>query len=137
MSSLLALKAGAYYRTRCGLKVYIVGNAPLGFEGLDDNCRALGFLRDEDGYWSSNSWDVFGAYIGPGQTETLDIVDDWREPVKIEGWINIWSAAEVGTEDSQVFVLWPSRAAADACASQSALGRHACVFVSGSEDKAP
>ena len=111
---------GAMYRTRDGQKVQCLsdqyrgcgGSYPLIFmEITGDDPAHYGALPDGTVY--------------SGQQHGLDVVGEWREPVSIAGWLNVY--------DGHQF-FYPSRELADG---RAGTRRIACIYVSGTEGVEP
>ncbi len=115
---LMKLEAGKYYKTRNGLKAYVEfirQHSPFG--DYLTKYPAMGFIeRYGEQRWKTNG--EFNTFI----ENELDLISEWRELVKISGWVNV----------SDIFTsgLYKTKEEADSCAGQS---RIACIYVSGVE----
>jgi len=115
---LMKLEAGKYYKTRNGLKAYVEfirQDSPFG--DYLTKYPATGFIEN----LGEQMWKTNGEFSAPFDYE-LDLISEWREPIKISGWVNI----------SDIFTsgLYKTKEEADFCAGQS---RRACIYVSGVE----
>ncbi len=82
---LIKLEAGTQYRTRGGrvARVYAVdGLGPYPVHGA--------VWRDGDHEWSTGSWTSGGRAYEEESAD--DIVSAWREPIVLEGWVNVYEA---------------------------------------------
>jgi len=114
----MKLEAGKYYKTRNGLKAYVEfirQDSPFG-DYLTEY-PATGFIEN----LGEQMWKTNGEFSVPNDYE-LDLISEWRELVKISGWVNV----------SDIFTsgLYKTKEEADSCAGQS---RIACIYVSGVE----
>lgn len=121
MSTGLTLEPGKYYRTRDGRKAYVAGISP--FESTASDYRLCGYV--EDGV-SCEGWTVDGC-ITEGLEFGEDPISEWREPVKVAGYVNVY---EGGVSD-----IHKSREKADQEADHGV--RIACIYVSGEEGVEP
>jgi hypothetical protein len=103
---------GNYYRTRGGEKVKLVH--VFGAE----NRFPLLFVDDV----GSSYTDARGSYNHSGPGSDKDIVAEWRDPVHVAGWVNLFE------QIPPIFYL--DKKQADYCG----YGRIACVYVSGIEE---
>ena len=116
--TLMKLEAGKYYKTRNGLKAYVEFiRQDNPFRDYIPEYPAIGFIES----YGEHMWKTNGEFSVPNDYE-LDLISEWREPIKISGWVNI----------SDIFTsgLYKTKEEADFCAGQS---RRACIYVSGVE----
>ena len=114
----MKLEAGKYYKTRNGLKAYVefIRQDSL-FGDYLTKYPAMGFIES----YGEQMWKTNGEFNTSIENE-LDLISEWREPIKISGWVNV----------SDIFTsgLYKTKEEADFCAGQS---RRACIYVSGVE----
>lgn len=115
------IEVGKFYKTRNDLKVRIYasdGAEPYSFHGAV-------FMEN---VWQIRQWACNGEYYSEGPESANDLVSEWRDPVEVKGWINVYNHDYAAR-------IRPTRAAAD----RADLGgsRIACVYVSGVEGKEP
>lgn len=67
-----------------------------------------------------------GKFDCDGPDSFTDIVSEWREPIRVSGWVNVCA------DGNKYFSL--TRQEADSCAGS---GRIACIYVSGVEGQEP
>jgi hypothetical protein len=127
MGEQLDIKEGEYYRTRDGRKAYVDSIvSPSPFDGHTEEFPVVGFIDNEG---SSISWRLDGGYYFSSQEDSFDLVGPWEDPVKVEGWVNVYKSGALAN------VIFASRQQADL--HPSAKGRKACVFISGTEGDCP
>ena len=115
---LMKLEAGKYYKTRNGLKAYVEfihQDSPFGDH--ISKYPATGFIEG----FGKQMWKTNGEF-NPYMENAMDLISEWREPIKVSGWVNV----------SDIFTsgLYKTKEEADFCAGQS---RIACIYVSGVE----
>lgn len=118
----LRLEAGKYYRTAGGRKAFIVGRSPF---------------FDDHNHWPWCGWIVGNSaplmWSDEGVNDTDDdllLVAEWREPVKVAGWVNVYS---FGSRYSRVY---ETREKADLDHMNSPQ-RIACIYVTSKEGAEP
>jgi hypothetical protein len=108
-------KEPGYYRTRSGHKAYVMGNLPLEAQDSTHKHCLLGTINGVPYSWL---WD---GSTNVCQQNTFDLVDKWREPIKIERW------AVVNRESGSILDLYPNESEARiACGRSGAVG---CVVI--------
>ena len=116
--TLMKLEAGKYYKTRNGLKAYVEfirQDSPFG--DYLTKYPAMGFIeRYGEQRWKTNG--EFNTFI----ENELDLISEWRELVKISGWVNLY--------DTFTSMLYKTEEEANSVERQ---GRIACIYVSGVE----
>lgn len=116
--TLMKLEAGKYYKTRNGLKAYVEfirQDSPFG-DYLTEY-PATGFIEN----LGEQMWKTNGEFSVPNDYE-LDLISEWRELVKISGWVNLY--------DTFTSMLYKTEEEANSVERQ---GRRACIYVSGVE----
>ncbi len=124
----MQIESGRYYKTRDGRKALVC-------TVLDDSPFSSAAPEYPFSGWIANdvketTWCKEGrkysdlAVMG---INSSDLVAEWRHPIKVEGWINIYASGAAG-------ILHHSKYKADARAEP---GRTACIFVSGTENVCP
>lgn len=127
----MKLKPNTYYKTRDGSKVYLFGRVPE-----DSPCpyKWVGLYYHID-KWYISSWKEDGGYSNGGHLPSeCDIIEEWREPIKIEGWINVYPKDEEGLNPTPNYLVstfvFDTKEEADEHASSR---RIACIKISGVE----
>lgn len=110
----MKLELGKAYRTRDGRKAEVLFIVP---EEYSDEYPVV--LGTEDDERIDTTYE--GKYI-KGYKNEEDIVSEWREPIKIEGWVNVYPCDRS--------VVYRNKEIAD---ERSQLGRIACIKVTGVE----
>ncbi|MGG7581717.1 hypothetical protein [Rhizobium sp. Nf11,1] len=111
----LTLEAGKYYRTRDGRKAFVSGTNPFS-EG--SHIRAIGVVYGN----GVQGWDLSGAFSSLGG-HGLDLVDEWVEPKRIKGWLNVYPEND---ESFDIVKYHPTREQADVSALST---RIACIKI--------
>lgn len=70
----MIIKAGKYYRTKLGAKVFIVWVAPEKMDTLD-NQKVVGYIQEYSGLWELKCWRSNGKRSSFG----LSDIDIWGE----------------------------------------------------------
>jgi hypothetical protein len=123
----IKLEVGKFYRQRDGEKCQVIG-----IDTWSGNLAKGEYLV----LWPCGTIDRLyeGGKYQIGREDPADIVAEWREPVTLNGWINIYP--------DQIRGVYESRHAADKFnrSITAKLGydyRTACVYVSGTEGVEP
>ncbi len=123
----IKLEAGKYYKTRKHGKAYcaaIIPPSPL--EKSEYWMYKEGFA-----FVYLNSGSVCLELDGKGPSDgDFDIVAEWKEPMKVSGWLNLHKPDCLGLNG----FLYETRAEADRGASAS---RITCIYVTGTEGEEP
>jgi hypothetical protein len=110
----MKFEVGKFYKTRSGRKCEILFICPQKYRATYPVMVGL-----EPHVWSVNS-------DGKSQvTEDYDIVSEWKEPIKIESWVNVY-------EDGIGRRIFDTKEIADENAIEGK--RIACIKVSGVEE---
>lgn len=121
----MIIKPNTYYRTRDGRKVYVAGIAPDEIDCIHSQ-RVVGFLyrRVEGGSPTviMSSWSLRGRYSVDNVSSPADLTAEWREPITITLWANVYH--------NNIHTYHDSKQAADGAANSYRL---ACVCISGTE----
>ena len=115
----MQFEVGKFYKTQNGSKLRCLaldGDHSFPIICLD--------LEDREAY----TFTLDGKYRREAGDHQFDIVSEWREPVKIEGWMNVY-----GGNSPHASCFYYSKEIADGLA----YDRIACVFVSGIEQVQP
>ena len=67
-----------------------------------------------------------GSVLIDSDEDPMDVVSEWRDPIKVSGWVNIYPSGPP--------TLYPTKQDADLNAHST---RIACVYVSGTEGDEP
>ena len=112
---------GAMYKTREGRRVQCLSDQYRGCGGSYPYIF-MEITGDDPAYYET----LPDGTIYAGQQHGLDVVGEWREPVSISGWLNVYDGYQY---------FYPSRELADV----GAVGtrRIACIYVSGTEGVEP
>ena len=115
---LMKLEAGKYYKTRNGLKAYVEFiRQDNPFRDYIPEYPAIGFIES----YGEQMWKTNGEFNTSIENE-LDLISEWREPIKISGWVNLY--------DTFTSMLYKTEEEANSVERQ---GRRACIYVSGVE----
>ena len=115
---LMKLEAGKYYKTRNGLKAYVEFiRQDNPFRDYIPEYPAIGFIES----YGEHMWKTNGEFNTFIESE-LDLISEWREPVKVSGWVNVY--------DTFTSMLYKTKERANSVKCQ---GRIACIYVSGVE----
>ena len=121
----MKLEAGKYYKTRDGRKAKIVSEiSPSPFNHTVSTYPFMGWV---EGYTAAISWTAQGSYIEQDWSKAdsdSDLVAEWKEPVKVEGWVNVYPHG-----------FTRIRASREIADNMAGAGRITCVYVSGEEDE--
>lgn len=112
---------GNFYKTRDGRKAQI-------YKILEqDEYPVHGsiLVDDDDDEWIPESWSFEGQYVEDKPCDNWDLVSEWREPIKLEGWINVYPKG-VFFHDDVRSVIHKTKESADKYAETS---RITCVKV--------
>lgn len=111
----MKLELGKHYKTRDGRKVRIIC-----VDKMSDSHPIVGLILEGD-------WEAISAYTEQGKYATYDshedIVSEWREPITVEGWVNV-------NDSFPISKFYKTKFEADAGAGAD---RIACVKVKGVE----
>lgn len=119
-------KAGMFCRTRNGRKAYIAANVKNPFR--ETTFPLTGFIQGESGD-CADFWTAKGRYSTSVCDHEFDLVGEWRDPIKVSGWVNIYPSGFISPPN-----IWPTREKADF---QADSRRIACIYVSGEEGEEP
>lgn len=108
-----------YWKTRDGRKVHIYAFNPYRYDFPWHGSVIVSVLGDN---WSN--WSMAGKFSIDQAPSCLDIIAPWREPVKVDGWVNVYG-------DGHRSSFYSSHANADR---GSLAHRIACVRVTGVEE---
>lgn len=125
----MQLTVGKFYKTRDGRKVEVIysgANIDYNLSRSVTKHNIIGILEDE--YCGRKrrctvSFTDGGKYGVLDSDSCMDLVSEWRDPVEVKGWVNIYPTGP----GHQFF-----RNKEDADEGRS-IGRIACVYVSGTE----
>jgi len=115
----MQIEAGKTYRTRNGSKARI-----LATDINNAHYPVCAAVTEVFGNESVRIYPADGRYFSICGESTFDLVSEWREPVKVSGWVNVYAGDRTSS-------IWDVRAEADAHAFE---GRLACVYVEGTEE---
>lgn len=120
----MKIQTGAYYRTRSGKKAYVIGR---------DNHEIYPFVGRIDNDQDPTAWTADGSYLDTYENdEDEDLIAPWRDPIKAQGFVNIYPYGHEANDCAPSPGLFIYRTKEDADKHQ-AEGRIACVYVSGEE----
>lgn len=74
--------------------------------------------------------DLDGLYLGDIY-DALDLVSEWREPITVKGWVNVYSVISMD-KNGYISDIHETKEIADELSHPS---RIACVYLEGKEDK--
>lgn len=112
----MKIEVGKFYRTRAGHKARVYATDAGGSYPIHG---AIGM----DGAWTTADWCASGHFVADSEEAASDLIGQWREPVKVNGWVNVFA-------DGGCSLIFESKQRAD----EFATTRVACVFVSGQEE---
>lgn len=110
-----------FYRLRNGKKAWVAAKTPFHYS---DPRVWVGQIEGTHCY--SVTWTESGKYYAD-RTDNEDVVAVWRDPVRVSGWVNVYSSGDLGC-------IWPTKEQAEAGARPVA---HACIYLSGEEGVVP
>jgi len=114
------IKVGKTYRDRGGRKVRIVAT------GLaNTRYSVVGISSGETGEETPLTYTEDGIFYRPDVKHPYDIISEWREPVKVSGWVNVCNLCNMRR------TIFPTREEANQYATTD---RIACVYVEGMEE---
>ena len=118
----LTLETGKFYRTRDGRKAEVLKTDMPGTRKI----VVVIYDGDENDTCWVRCYPITGVYSFEPRTEIespMDLIAEWREPVKVEGWVNVYTD---GTQHFHTSQETAEQASYDPL-------RVACVYVSGIE----
>lgn len=123
----MKLEVGKFYKTRGGKRAHVMGiiyntKSPM-------NYPVMGYIDEELSY---DTWTLEGNINRSATEEKDDLIEEWREPIKIEGWINMYGGSS----------YYPDEAAPEFYRTKESADYHvknhkhrvACIKVSGVEE---
>jgi hypothetical protein len=115
------IEAGKYYKTRDGRKAYVEHTSdPNPFQPKANEILLVRGYVDGLG---SLSWRADGRFSTDStRKESLDLVAEWLEPVKVSGWVNVYT--------NFLSRVYGTKKQADR---EKSCYRIACVYVEGTE----
>lgn len=118
-------EVGKYYRNRDGEKVKVIANFE---EELGLASPIISLRKMEDCYDNHFS----NGCVMKGISHRHDLMEEWREPIKVEGWVNIYKHGS-DLNNGVWTRLFLTREDADFLSDSVKLTRLACIKVSGVE----
>lgn len=118
-------EVGKFYRNRDGEKVKVIANFE---EELGLRCPIISLREMEDSY--DNHYR--DGLVARGFPHPLDLMEEWRELIKIEGWVNIYKH-DSDLKNGVWTRLFLTREEADFLSDSVKETRIACIKVSGVE----
>lgn len=110
---------GKFYKTRDGRKAKFLGDFTDDFES--------GVLLFKFGHTDAR-WMLAGGRGHSSKECGIDIISEWKEPVKVSGWVNVYQHFPCSH-------IYATREKAEELADKN--DRVACIFVSGTEGEEP
>lgn len=114
------------YRARGGLKVTIIA------VGINNLMSMVGVITHLNGLQHVDTFTKDGKFDETGEERLLDLVAEWRDPIKVSGWVNVYRNSELMVGLGHIHT---SRETAKQTAALYPIQKPiACIYVEGIEE---
>lgn len=115
--------ASGFWKMRNGRKAWVAGKCSF-------HANAWAWVGSNETLPSA-CWTAEGRYCRVGAGHEFDLIEPWREPVRVSGWVNVYPP---GSHLNESRLFYDTREEAVLMSAGQAV---ACVHVSGVEGEEP